>query len=271
MPTAIHQSQERGKARIRLEEFNRQYQPQLRCLIAAKGNFTEATIHHLQHRIQQALHELFSQADSQYLFVIWDTIHGITDSELHRMNTTATKNFGLNEVDFLRMVTALQQGDEELFERIFLAHFQDCQRFLQHKDQALPADAYDATMEALLEIRTGLIKGKIQYGNLRYLFTRIARQRYYRRHKPQSVEVSMPEDFDRPEVLPAIPETEYHLLSKCWDELDAESRALLKSVYYDRETLKDIAGRMDKSPAAMRKKKQRCLQKLKDLFLHHSR
>ena len=270
MHLALQRRAERKDTKISLREFYQHYQPQLRNLLQSKGTFSEATLAWLEGLVQKEIARLFTEEPSQYLFVIWDSIHGITDCELQKMTRVATKNFGLNEADFLDMTEQLRQGKEDLFERIFLAHFQECQEYIQQKDAVTGADAYDATMEAMLEMRAGLLAGKIQYGNLRFLFTRMARQGLMRRNKQRPVQTELTPDIDHYDTPDGFTEDEYQLLSQCWNDLSHDCRDLLQEVYFDQTPLKELAVRLGKSHAAMRKQKQRCLQQLKQLFLERS-
>jgi hypothetical protein len=72
------------------------------------------------------------------------------------------------------MAEQLRSGDQQLFERIFLHHFKPCMQFLMHFKNYSHTNAYDATMNTLLEFRQMILEHKLTYGNLRYLFTRIA-------------------------------------------------------------------------------------------------
>jgi len=84
---------------------------------------------------------------------------------------TKMKNFGLTKKQFDELVSALQRGDEKLFEHIYLTHFEYCMNYLIKHRGAEYEDARTSTMNALLEIRKELIQGKVTYGNLAYFFT----------------------------------------------------------------------------------------------------
>jgi len=73
------------------------------------------------------------------------------------------------------MVEQLRAGDEGLYELIFLDHFHICLNLLKNKYQASHQDAYDATMNTMLIFCRRLKQGRIEYGNLRYLFNQEGR------------------------------------------------------------------------------------------------
>lgn len=200
---------------------------------------------------------------------IWSFVVNIVESEYDKLRTTMSKNFGLTESAFLEMANALQDGDRSIYEHTFLAHFGDCMQYLKTTYQASHEDAYDATMDAMLEFCKRLEGSKITYGNLRFLFTRMAGQIYFRQQKMQ-----WPTDDLHPEM--ALPEEEIYskeelaILEKVVEELCADCRQIVKSFYYYDISLKDLAERFQKSSAAMRKQKQRCMEKLRNLFQKHT-
>ncbi|MEO1260833.1 MAG: sigma-70 family RNA polymerase sigma factor [Bacteroidota bacterium] len=175
------------------------------------------------------------------------------------------KNFGLSENEFAQLVKDLQQGRDTLFEKIFLGHFQDCVHYLENNCSATPADAYDVSMETLLQFRRLLLQGKVTYGNLRFLFTRMAMQLYWKwiKRSPQTdkiegIEIADPsEDFDEESI---------QQLHQAWSKLGEVCQRLLKNFYYNGVQLIEIAKLQDKSDAAVRQEKKRCLAKLRALF-----
>jgi len=179
------------------------------------------------------------------------------------------KNFGLSTATFQALITALKAGDETLYEKIFLAHFQDCMKYLQRKFRASHEDAYDATMDAMVVFCNRLKAGKIQYGNLRFLFTQIAGQIYVRWIKKEQLNTNI-ENIDLPISATPIDKEALQLLNKAWAMLGTKCANLLKDFYYGGITLNEIAGQSEKSPAAIRKQKQRCVAELRTLFLQIS-
>lgn len=175
------------------------------------------------------------------------------------------RNFGLSEHEFNQLTISLKAGKEELFEKIFLAHFDNCQQFLVTNHKASYELAYDITMDTLIQFRQRIITDKIHYGNLRYLFTVMASQRLIKHYqKDKKVDLS-------PFYLEGSPgksEEIYEALAFAWDALENESKTLLEEYYYKKTPLIKIANKLGISDSTMRKKKQRCLNKLRTLFMN---
>ncbi len=184
------------------------------------------------------------------------------------MTEAHKKNFGLSEDDFVNLVAALRRGDEGLFERTFLSHFAECLRYVKNNDGASHDQAYDATMEAFLTFRNKIAEGKITYGNLRYLLTRMARQHHYKLQKKQSVVAGIAEEHQElpePEVV-FDPDTRA-VLDVAWKQLGLPCRRLLRKVYYQHASMQDIAVQEGANPATLRKRKERCVRQLREIFM----
>lgn len=176
------------------------------------------------------------------------------------------KNFGLSEAEFNQMVRALQNGDETIFEKVFLSHFKDCMSYLKNHAGASHEDAYDATMDAMLDFCGRLKANKIQYGNLRFLFTRMAKQMHFKRKKKMVAWEDI-EGIDLIGEAPRIDPEMLAVLQKVWPQLCDSCSKLLKAFYYGSATLKEFAETQGKTAGAIRKQKQRCLEKLRTLFV----
>lgn len=175
------------------------------------------------------------------------------------------KNFGLSLKEFEDLVDRLKQGDTQLFKSIFVHHFSSCMEYLQKSYSGSRDDAYDATMHTMLEFRRRLVENKIHYGNLRFLFTKMASQ-YYQRHiaGKQTGSLDRLEIADQPDDT--YDQEDLDQLSQAWKLLDEKCQTLLKMNYYGGMKLTDIAEQFSKSPAALRKQKERCKSKLIQLF-----
>lgn len=183
-------------------------------------------------------------------------------------NPDKKKNFGLSAEQFAELRQKLAAGDdEELFEHIFLLHFKECLNYVIQEDKAPEHLAYDATMDAFLSFRMKVAQGKINYGNLRYLLTRMARQHYYKRAKKES---SIGLDLIQDPV--SEPDVDFEgntldLLTAGWKKLGEACKKLLHAFYYRNKALKDIALATNRKPDALRKQKQRCLDSLRAQLL----
>lgn len=173
------------------------------------------------------------------------------------------QNFGLTKERFDELLEQLSLGKEDLFEHIFLAHFGDCRNYLVREDGVGDDLAYDATMDAMLTFRESLGRGKIAYGNLRFLLTRMARQHLYKKiNKERSLPLSDQPIPDLPDEL-ALDDASYQLLQQSWHKLGEACKALLERVYFDGVNMVKIAKEQQRTITAVRKQKERCVQKLR--------
>lgn len=175
------------------------------------------------------------------------------------------KNFGLSLEEFQTMVERMRAGDEILFEQIHAAQFAYCQHKLQQFEGLTEWEAYDATMETLLHVRDLLLRDKLRYGNLRFLFVRIAKQFHERGRKKTSVirslsdsEYALAEDFDH-----HYDAETFDQLERAFRQLGAACKALLTAFYFKRQALKDIAQEEGLSYESLRQQKSRCVKTLR--------
>jgi len=195
----------------------------------------------------------------------WKYFYTYAKRKVKSVTISMSKNFGLKELEFEEMVLKLKNGDELVFEKIFLNHFQSCIAYLMQNHRIDRELAYDITMDTLLDFRTKLIQGKISYGNLRFLFTKMATQKhlkYVAKSKKSQNITSLFESEDLEEDLV--------ILEKAMSKLGENCRDILKLNYYDKMTLNNIATLKNISHAALRKQKQRCIFTLKNLFKQFS-
>lgn len=180
---------------------------------------------------------------------------------------SAQKNFGLSPEAFEEMRDAFVDGNRQLLERVFLAHFENCMDYMMTHDKVTKLEAYDATMAAMVRFSELLIAGKIEYGNLRYLFTRMARQSYQTTVRRQRIFTELPADAALlADELPEFPDEEFSIMARSFKLLGADCQELLKKFYYKNLTLKEIAERQDRAATAVRKQKSRCVARLKKYF-----
>lgn len=174
-----------------------------------------------------------------------------------------TKNFNLSKSEFEKLRLQLIKGDESLFKQIFLSHFEVCCKFLRNKFRCSSEDAYDATMETLIEFRQKIISGKIEYNNLNALFNLVASQNLVRslnqdKKKRQAI---VPTNEERKD------ENDVYLLDLALKKLGDSCNKILNMYYYDSINLQDIAEVIGSSYVAIRKQKERCLDRLRSLLL----
>lgn len=182
-------------------------------------------------------------------------------------STKQMQNFGLTEEDFQEMISEMKNGNEILFEKVFLSQFENCITFLMNQSQVSHSQAYDATMDALLKFRKRLLQGKITYGNMRFLFNRMATQLLLDSFKRKTVLLDNTADIvnetetDEEQVI--------EILEKAWNQLCNNCRHILELFYYQKIALKTLAQQIEKTEVAVRKQKQRCLDKLRLHFIKY--
>lgn len=186
---------------------------------------------------------------------LWDAIFG-----------PQSRNFGLSQTEFEQMAELLKNGDQQLFERIFLHHFKPCMQFLMHFKHCSHTNAYDATMNTLLEFRQMILDDKLTYGNLRYLFTRIAVFRVLKMTKKETNFVSDEFLKNTPTEQNDIDPESLHILSLALEKLKEECKQLLKMYYYDKIPWAQIAELLQTNAANARKRGERCREQLLQEF-----
>ncbi|WP_298420429.1 sigma-70 family RNA polymerase sigma factor [uncultured Kordia sp.] len=195
--------------------------------------------------------------------------HQPTENNTEKNRANANQNFGLKEEEFDEMLQAMQKGDEDLFEKIFLAQFEETIAYLMRRYNADNAMAYDATMDAMLKFRRRLLEGKITYYNMRFLFTQMAGQFLTDAFKKKNKLSEIQEDNRVEDEYEEIDDVILDYLDIAWKGLGEKCSKLLENFYYKKITLKELAETLGKSDAALRKQKQRCLETLRSYFLKH--
>jgi RNA polymerase sigma factor (sigma-70 family) len=188
------------------------------------------------------------------------------EAEVVELQGNSKQNFGLSRIDFDVMIEKLKDGDESIFEHVFLAHFGDCMSYLKQNYSVEHERAYDITMDTLIIFRGKLLEGKIDYGNLRYLFTKMASQVFLKeieKHK------RLQDVIIEEEVGVEYSEELFDALAKVWDEFDGEEKIILQAYYYDNTPLSILSTKMGISDVSIRKKKQRAMEKLKNNFFNN--
>jgi RNA polymerase sigma factor (sigma-70 family) len=194
---------------------------------------------------------------------MWSKTH--VDGIVKDSDTLINQNFGLYKDQFDVMVINLKNGNEQLFEKIFLSHFQSCMKYLTTNYKIDSETAYDTTMDAMIEFRHKLILGKLSYGNLRYIFTKIASQLLIKENNREAKIKQVFFDYDSDN---AAIEFQLNALEKAWVSLSDDEKMILEAYYYNELPLNQLALKMDKTDIAIRKQKQRAIEKLKQSFFN---
>jgi RNA polymerase sigma factor (sigma-70 family) len=186
------------------------------------------------------------------------------------MQDNPIQNFGLKAAEFVQLQAELLRGNEDLFERVFVKHFDDCRVYLIRNCSASADDAYDITVETIIAFRKRLIEYKVEYGNLRFYFTKMAKDSYLKwveKNKKLPVSELVVNESDRAEEGEnGFDEEQLTSLDSAWTKLGDECKKLLKSHIYDGVQLKDIANELNEAETNIRKRKERCMNRLKSYF-----
>jgi len=177
-------------------------------------------------------------------------------------------NFGLTKHEFDQFVAKVKGGDESLFIRVFNVHFKSSVRYIQNKFNISEEVAYDICMDTLLEFRSKLKTDKISYGNVRYLYTKMAVHRYLddlkKKNKvSEAIKVFMGNKMDL-----SISEAEFlSMLNSAIEDLEESQRHMIKEIFFSGKDTEQIIEENDITYATFRKRKQRSIEKLKSTFL----
>ncbi|HOY14460.1 MAG TPA: sigma-70 family RNA polymerase sigma factor [Saprospiraceae bacterium] len=180
----------------------------------------------------------------------------------------ASKNFNLSQQTFEELLEALQNGDNQLFKQAFLAQANDVISNLKSKYKAEHNDAYDAFLDTLLVFRSRMLDGKVSYGNLRFLLLQMSSQHYLRmvgKKTDELTETAMEFLQDEEDEKP-YNEQQLEALERAFKKLNELCSELLLLNYYQGLKLSAIAEKLERSPDAVRKQKERCKQSLIELF-----
>ncbi len=178
------------------------------------------------------------------------------------------KNFGLTKNEFKVAVEKLKSGNEDLIEKVYLAHLEKCVAIISSQTSCSKQIAYDCTIDALLEIRTDLTRDKIRYGNLQSYFTTRAINKFYKREQKKKItltELSETYEFyDELEDSDELVEREFkEMVREAVKKLCDDCSSLLRQFYFEEKKMVEIAKQMNKSHPAVRKQASRCREKLK--------
>ena len=180
-------------------------------------------------------------------------------------------NFGLSIDKFNQLVDKLKAGDESLLRHIAQNHFDACKKYLMHNCNISEGQAYDTCLDTMLIFRNKLIADKISYGNLNYLYTRMAKNAFIDKiKKDQRIQnaVDLFTMNDRDDNL-ENEDKMFKALEASIAELDEKSHALVNEIYFSKKDINQVAEDNNISYATLRKRKQRLLGKLKGIILNN--
>ncbi len=174
------------------------------------------------------------------------------------------KNFGLTKEKFAVLLQELKEGNETLFEEIFLSNFQKTCFFIKKKCKISYDEAYDITMNTLLDYRLRLLDGKIVYGNLKSLFRQMAYHNFVKTvRESEKKEKVLKLNYREAPVLENEERDLFNMLENAFKKLELKCKNLLDKFYYLGISYEDLAREEKISYQAIRKRKERCISKLK--------
>ena len=177
-------------------------------------------------------------------------------------------NFGLTKHEFDQFVDKVKDGDESLFIQVFNVHFEASVQYIQNKFNISYETAYDICMDTMIEFRAKMKSGKINYGNIRFLYTKMAVHKYLddlkrKNQINEAIEIFMGDrrsfNFTNSEFL--------LILNMAIERLEVAQRHMIKEIYYSGKDVDQIIAENQISNSTFRKRKQRSLEKLKTTFL----
>lgn len=181
------------------------------------------------------------------------------------------KNLGLTKSEFKKLVTELQQGDEGLVEKVYLAQFTKTKNIVMKRAGCKEDVAYNATIEALIDIRKELLHDKLLYGNLESYFITKAINKYYRlgrKKRIQTLPITEVSEFtgsyEMPDDLVAADLRE--MVSNAISKLGKECQFILKAFYYQEKNFNEIGKELNKSHQSVRKQASRCRNRMKSIL-----
>ena len=252
------------RASVDLINFQRDYSEETEMILREQYAIPLSDLSMLNHKLLDRVASSLSNATGNATVRILNMFHRFAAEETSKLQLQMSKNFGLTEMGFVEMRNALRQGNEELFEKVFLAHFESCIQYLMSNYTLTRENAYDASMDALIEFRRKLIADKIGYGNMRFLFTRMASQIYLKsKSKNMRVEGLTYDDES------TVDQDDMIALDKAISQLGPECQELLRLNFYEKMKISEIAVLKDKSAASLRKAKQRCIEQLRIFFTNN--
>lgn len=181
------------------------------------------------------------------------------------MKTNKAKNFGLLESEFQEMCVQLKQGDESIFEKIFISHFKSCRAYLKSSLRASHDESHDATMNTLLNFRRSLILGRIKYGNLNFLFTQMAYYEVIKNRNQKGLNEDRNLEYYRTASINLQEEEKqsHESLIFVLESLPIKQKELIIKHYYNNMQLNEIAKKEGVPSSTMRKRKERILKTIR--------
>ena len=174
-------------------------------------------------------------------------------------------NFGLTISEFQISVENMRNGSDGFLLNSLAKQLPESMIFLQNKFRMSRSESYDACMETFLQFREKVLAGKIKYGNLRYLYTRMCVNTVLDSKRNSDKITTAVEQFQSSIGLDAADsELFFEQLDTVISQLTTDQRKLVNEIYFSDDKLEKIAEKLEISYSNLRKKKQRLLNLIKN-------
>lgn len=175
-------------------------------------------------------------------------------------------NFGLSKAEFQKHVESLKNGDNSLILNCMLNQLQDSILYLQKKFSVSKEHSYDICMSTFVEFMNKILQNKITYGNLRFLYSRMCVNNLIdevkkKRKIQEATNNYLKQSEDNPDTSEFL-----KILETIIIHLNDKEKHLITQIYYSGKPMQLIAEDHNLSYSNLRKKKQRIVEKLRELF-----
>ena len=96
----------------------------------------------------------------------------------------------MTKKDFLRLVTTLQNGNDEHWGKLYLNYKSSCIKFLRTKYNCTN-DAEDIYMDAMLKFRNAVLQNKVAHTNIKAYILKITQNEFLKRAKKQKLNATI--------------------------------------------------------------------------------
>ncbi len=181
--------------------------------------------------------------------------------------TNIKDNFNLSKQEFILFKENVTKGDESIFLQLFSVQLPSSIIYLKNKFGISREIAHDVCMDTMIEFREKLINDKINYGNLRYLFTRMAVNNYLDSEKKRlRIQEAVNVFSYMSDISKSDSDQFFTVLTSAMNNLKPDQKKLLENIYQSGRDMSSLAEELGLSYANLRKRKQRILSKLKSNF-----
>ncbi|PSR55894.1 hypothetical protein AHMF7605_21510 [Adhaeribacter arboris] len=170
------------------------------------------------------------------------------------------------------LTNALRKGETKAYEKLYCKSLPSLIRFV-HLNNGQDEDAQDLLQEASVVLFRKLLQPDfvLTCAPSTYIYSICRKKWLYQLKKRKLAIIKIIDTNDYIDIPDYLPEEEDMLLEKrfreAFEQLDASCQEILRKFYYLNQSLEEIAQSIPYSSTnALKVKKFRCMQKLKDVF-----